>query len=150
MNSSSWCILYSEYDIAQLRNQLSKEGVRAIFASLYLTEVLFPIACCLTALQQRLMNQAYQFNALRSGNKRLACALGIASGNDFLDDGCSGRRSADTVLLHGFTESLILSITASGFHRLEKRGVGVWLRRSGLLLLHRRDVRTVLALYKGR
>ena len=96
------------------------------------------------------MNELHQLHSCRGGNQVLSLLTDIISFEQCFNDGSTGRRPADTILLQGITKFIIIHQFSGCFHCTEQCCFGI---RSGRLcpfLVQVGNVRTTFTLHKGR
>src|SRR5204863_2611941 len=111
------------------------ELVAVAAAVLDVRETLLPVAGQLGRGERMLLEHGDHLQALRGRLKLLAGALDVLPADQHFDRLGAGRRRAETGVLHGFAELLVVDPLAGGLHRREQRRLGVAGRRLRLLVL---------------
>ena len=108
------------YDLRHLCLQFIDKLFGIVFLVFDVTKFLFPDTSQLTTLQQFLPNQVDEFNSCGGGDETFAVAFDIVTFEKGLDDASTTRRTADTVLLHGGTQRLVLHELTGCLHRTKQ------------------------------
>ena len=96
------------------------------------------------------MDDLYQFHSRRGGYQVLSFLADIVSLEQRLDNGGTGRRPADTILLQSITEFVIIHQLSGCFHRTKQCCFRIRSRRLRPLLIQVRNMRTTFPLDKSR
>ena len=107
-------------DVDKLRLQFLHELIKAVMASLNLTELLLPNPSQFRAFQHLSIDDIYQFTTCLTGNERLFITSDIASFEQRLDDACTTGRTANAVFLHRLAQGFVVDQLSGCFHRLQQ------------------------------